>query len=214
MNKRARDIIVASLAIGAAAVGLHLATSGCSQKINLDTYAVVGTVTAEETAKLLGNKGQVLILIRDIGAAKDPSVEAELKAFQQTLKKHPGMSVIMEKIQIPPMQMMALGGGVPPDQLFKALQAHPNLGAVVLFFGFPSLADPQIEALKKTGVKVVAVSSFRPYYRQLLQRQAMHLAIVPRPEPPPADTPPARTVRERFDQENLILTSGNAPQTP
>jgi len=211
---RTKDFIVATLAIGAAVVGIYFVTGGRGQKINLDTYDTVGVVTAEETAKLLDNKGQVLVLTRDLGPVKDPSIEAQLEAFQQTLKKQRGMSVVVEKIKIPPMQMMALGGGVPPDHFFKALQAHANLGAVVLFFGFPALSDPEIETVKKTGVKIVVVSSFRPAYQRLLERQAMHLAIVPRPEAPPPDAPPARTVRERFDRENLILSSGSASRSP
>jgi hypothetical protein len=204
---RTKDLIVATLALGAAAAGVYFATGNRSQKTNLDIYDVVGTVTAEETAKLLGNQGQVLILTRDLGPVKDPSLEAQLEGFQQALKKQRGMSVAVEKIKIPPMQMMALGGGVPPDQFFKALQTHPNLGAVVLFFGFPQLADPEIETLKKTGVKVVVISSLRPGYERLLERQAIHLAIVPRPEPPPEGAPAPRTARERFDRENLILKS-------
>lgn len=211
---RTRDILIACLAIGAAAVVLYFTSGERSQKISLDIYEVLGAVTAEETAKLLGDKGQVLVMARDTGETRFQSVEAELKAFQQTLKRRPGMSVVVERFQIPPMQMMATGGSVPTEQFFRALQMHANLGAVVLFSAFPPLADPEIETLKKTGVKVVVVSSFRPNYEQLLARQAIHLAIVPRPEPPPADAPPARTVRERFDQEHLILTSGNAAKSP
>ena len=90
MDKRTRDIIVATLAVGAAAVALYFALAGRSQKINLDPYDVLGAITAEETAKLLGNKGQVLVMARGTGANKNPSVEAELKAFQQTLKKQKG----------------------------------------------------------------------------------------------------------------------------
>src|ERR1035438_3324323 len=87
MDKRTKDIIVATLAVGAAAVSIYFARAGRSQKINLNTYDVLGAVAAEETAKLLGNKGQVLVMARDTGANKNPSVEAELKAFRQTDRK-------------------------------------------------------------------------------------------------------------------------------
>lgn len=211
---RARDVIVAMLAVGAAAVGVYFAVGGRSQKINLDTYDVVGAVTAEETAKLLGNKGQVLILTRDLGPVNDPSMEAQLEAFQQTLKKHAGMNVTVAKIQIPPMQMMALGGGVPPDQLFKSLQAHPNLAAAVLFLGFPQLADSELDKLKKTGIKFVVVSSLRPGYKRLLERQVIHLVIAPRAGIAPPEGRAPRTIRERFDQENVVFTPSDASQLP
>ncbi len=214
MDKRTRDAVVAIFAVGAAAVSLYFALSGRSPKINLDPYEVLGAVTAEETAKLLGNRGEVLVMARDTGANKNPSVEAELKAFQRTLKQHTGLSVVIEKVQVTPMMMMATGGGVPPDPFFKALETHANVGAVVLFFGFPQLTEPELEALKKSGVKTVVVSSLRPGYKQLLERQAIHLAIVPRSDatPPGAQTP--RTLRERFDQEYMIITPTEAAGLP
>jgi hypothetical protein len=73
--------------------------------------------------------------------------------------------------------------------------------------GLPQLTDSELPALKKFGVRLVVVSSFRPGYQRLMEEQVLHLAIMPRPEPPPADTPAARTVRERFDQEFIILSS-------
>ena len=108
---RIKDLMVAMLAVGAAAVSLYFVFAGRSEKVNVDTYEVLGAVTAEETAKLLGNKGQVLVMARDAGADKNPSVEAELKAFRRTLKKHPGLGAVTEKVQVTPMLLMATGGG-------------------------------------------------------------------------------------------------------
>jgi len=210
MDKRTRDIIVGTLAVGAAAAAVYFALAGRSPKINLDPYAVLGAVTAEETAKLLGNQGQVLALARGTGANKNPSVEAELQAFQQTLKSQKGMSVSTEKIQISPMQMMATGGGAPPEQFLKLLAAHPHLGAVVLFLPFPMLTDAELAGLKASGVKVVVACAPRPGDQQLLEQQAIQLAIVPRSDAPPPGAPAPRTLRERFDQQFLILTPAAA----
>lgn len=204
---RARDFIIATLAIGAAVAGVYFVTRERPSKINLDTYQVLGAVTAEETAKLLGDKGRVLVMARDTGNATFQSLEAELKAFQQTLKKRPGISVVVEKVPIPPMQMMATGGAVPAESFLQALQSHTDLGAVVLFFAFPALSNAQLETLNKSGAKVVVVSSLRPDYQRLLDRKAIYLAVVPRPDQPPEGGPPPRTARERFDQEYMILAA-------
>ena len=214
MGKRTKDFIVGTLAVGAAAVSIYFALAGRSQKINLDPYDVLGAVTAEETAKLLGNKGEVLVMARGAGANKNPSVEAELKAFQKTLKTQKGISVITEMIQVSPNQMMATGGGVPPEQFLQALQTHANLGAIVLFMGFPQLTDSDLEGLKKSGVKVVVACALRPSDRQLIERQAIQLAIAPRSDSPPPGAPAPRTLRERFDQEFLILTPATATRLP
>jgi hypothetical protein len=212
MDKRTRDIAVGSLAVGAAAVSLYLGFGPRGPKLDLDTYEVLGAVTAQETARLLGGQGRVMVMARDTGAARNPSVEAELRAFQQALKKHAGLSLVTERIPVTPMLMMATGGGVPPDRFLKALQARADLGAVVLFFGFPQLAEPELEALKKSGVKTVVVSSLRPGYKQLLERQAIQLAIVPRAGAPPPGAPAARTLRERFDRQFTLLTPAEAAQ--
>lgn len=214
MNKQTKDVMVASLAAGAAAVSLYFAFAGRSPKIDLNSYEVLGAVTAEETAKLLGNKGQVLVMARDTGADKNPSVEAELKAFRQTLKQHAGLSQVTERVLATPMLMMATGGGVPPDQLFKALETHTNVGAVVLFCAVPPLADSESETLKKHGVKTVVVSSFHPDYRRLLEQQVIHLVIVLRPDAPLPGAQPPRTLRERFDQDYIIVTPADAARLP
>jgi len=210
MNKRTRDIVVGSLAAGVAALSLYFTFAGRSPKVDLSPYSVLGAVTAEETAKLLGNKGQVLVIARDTGADKNPSVESELAAFQRTLKKHAGLSQITERFVATPMLMMATGGGVPPDHLAKALEAHAKVSALVLFCGLPPLDDSESEALKKRGVKTVVVSSFRPDYVRLLKQEVIHLAIVPRQEGPPPGTPAPRTLRERFDQDYVIITAAEA----
>jgi hypothetical protein len=214
VNKRTKEILVATLALTAAAVSLYFAFGRSSTSINLGPYEVLGATTAEETAKLVGQKGHVLVIVRDTGANKNPSVEAELEAFQQTLTKHPGLTAIIERVAVTPMLMMSTGGAVPPDQLLKALESHPNLGAVVLFFAFPQLADAQLDAVKKFGAKTVVVSSPCPGYRRALERQAIQLVIAPRPDAPPADAPAPRTIRERFDQEFLILTPAEAAALP
>ncbi len=214
MHNRTKDVIVGSLALGAAAASLYFGFAGRSPKLNLDPYEVLGAVTAEETAKLLADKGLVLVMARGTGADKNPSVEAELNAFQQTLKKHPGLRLVTERVQVTPMLMMATGGGVPPDQFFKVLETHANVGALVLFFGFPALSDAELEALEKYGIKTIVVSSFHPGYKQLLERRAIHLAIVPRQDATQPGSQAPRTLRERFDQDYTIVTPGEAARFP
>src|SRR5438128_6756853 len=214
MDKRTKDVIVVSLALGAAVASLYLGFAGRSPKLNLDPYDVLGAVTAEETAKLLEDKGLVLVIAGDTGADQNPSVEAELNAFQRMLKKHPGLRLVTERVQVTPMLMMATGGGVPPDQLFKVLETHANVGALVLFFGFPPLADPELEALEKFGIKTVVVSSFHPSYKRLLERRAIHLAIVPRQEASQPGSREPRSLRERFDQDYIIVTPVEAARLP
>jgi hypothetical protein len=156
----------------------------------------------------------ILLIVRDTGPSKNPSVEAELKAFQETLKKRPGLSAVTEGIRVTPMMMMGTGGGAPPDQFLKVIQTHANAAAVVLFFGFPRLTDSELETLKQSRVKIVVVSSFRPGYKQLLERQAIHLVVVPRSDAAPPGTQTPRTLRERFDQLYTTFTPADTARLP
>lgn len=205
MTQGIKQTLIAIVAVVAAAISIYVALVGRSPKINLDTYQILGTVTAEETAKLVANKGRVLAVARGSGDATNPSVEAELKAFRDTLKKHRTLEVGIEKVELNPMQMMATGGGIPANLLFKTLDTHPGLGALVLFLGFPPLPDSEVEALRKYGVKIVVVSPFQPDVHRLFELGAIHLAIVPKTGSPET-APPPRKLRERFDQEYAILT--------
>ncbi|MCL4787453.1 MAG: hypothetical protein KJ070_11755 [Verrucomicrobia bacterium] len=214
MNQRTKQITVAIVAVSAAAIALHLALANRPEPINLGTYEVLGAVAAEEAARLVGGQGRVVVVVRDTGPDKNPSVEAELKAFEQTLRKSSGLSAIVERVTVNPMMMMATGGGLPAEELFRLIEKNAKVDAVVLFFGFPPLTDMELAKLKETGAKVIVVSSLRPGYQRLLERQAIHLAIVPRPDPPPADARPAQTVRERFDQEYLILKAEDGSALP
>lgn len=203
---KGRDILLGSLAVLAVVVSLYFIFGNGSQSVNLGTYEVLGAVTAEETAKLINNRGRVLVMARDLG--ENTSTEAELDAFARTLKKHSGVSVITDKVQVAPMDMMATGGSVPPETLFDALEKHSDVAALVLFFAFPQLSDSELDRLKQFKAKTVVVSSLRPEYERLLDEQTVQIAIVPRPDAPETTNPKAGTVRERFDQEFVIVRAG------
>jgi len=203
MKAKHIGVIVLILALGGAVVSLYSGFTRGSPSIDLDPYQIRGAVVAEETAKLLGNQGQVVVVASEM---KSASLEAELKVFSQALKKIPGLSVLPpQRLKLTPMMMTS--GAVPPDELARTLQSHPNLGAVVLYFAFPELADQDLEALKRSGAKFVVVSGYRPGYQRLLERQAIDIAILPRSAALPAmATQKPRTLRERFNQEYVILT--------
>ena len=213
MRKNTLVSIAALLALAAAVASLILSQRG--PKIELGPYQALGAVAAEETVKLLGNKGQIVVITKDSSEFKMPALEAQLRTFTDTLKSKGGVSIAaIEKVKMDPMTAMATGGGIPSDQFLEIMRRLPNIGAVVLFVSFPSLAERDFTALKKSNTKIVVVSGCMPGYKNLLQTQNIHVAIIPRFDDRSETLKKPKTLREWFDQEYLVVTPATAAFLP
>jgi hypothetical protein len=214
MTKEKLVPVLAMLVIAGAVTWIYRSQSG-AQKFDLNPYKALGAGTAEETAKLLGNKSSVVVISADTSEFPNAAVEGQLQSFQDTLQKHQGMSLAATvKFKMTPMERMATGGAVPGDQFLQALQSHPKAGAAVLFCGFPPLDLQDYAMLKQRGIKVVVASGYLADYRKLLESQVIHLAIVPRFETPPAGGKPPTTLRGWFERDFLVITPANAAALP
>ncbi|HOK78768.1 MAG TPA: hypothetical protein PLW35_13750 [Verrucomicrobiota bacterium] len=205
MSIRTRDLVLLGVVVCVAAVSLFLGLGGRSPKIDLGVYEALGAITAEETAKLLQDKAKLILIARDTGPDKNPSLEAQIDAFRQVLKKYRRLSVTVERFIASPMTMMATGGGIPPDQFSQILEKHKDIGTIVVFCPLPPLADSDVALLKSRKTKIVVASSFRPDYSGLMKQGVVEMVIAPKQEPPPSDAPQPRTLRELFDREFVIL---------
>lgn len=205
MNTETRNFVLLGVLVCVAAVSLFLGLRDRAPKIDLGVYEALGAITAEETAKLLQDKARLLLIARDTGSDKNPSLEAQIDAFQQTLKKHRNLSIAVERFVASPMTMMATGGGIPPDQFSQILEKYKDISAIVVFCPLPPLSDSDVASLKNRKARIVVASSFRPDYSGLMKQGVVEMVIAPKPEPPPPDAPQPRTLRELFDREFVIL---------
>ena len=213
MRKNTIVAIAALLALAAALESLYLGQRG--PKIELGPYEALGAVAAEETAKLLGDKGSVVVIAKESGGSKTPALDAQLQAFADTLKIKAGISLAAnEKVKLDPMTAMATGGGIPGDQFLEIMRRHPKVSAVVLFVSFPSLPERDLDALKKSNTRIVVVSGCMPGYKNLLQSQNIHVAIVPRFDNGSEAAKKPKSLREWFDQEYVVVTPATAAFLP
>lgn len=214
MTKKKIGGLIAILAIAGGTAGIYYSQSDASRKFDLNPYNALGAGVAEETAKLLGSKGQVIVIEPDTGEFKNPAVEGQRNAFQKTLKKKGITIATTVKFKLTPMERMATGGAVPRDQFLNVLQGHANTGAIILFCGFPQLTTQDYDTLKQSGAKVVVASGYVPGYRNLLEAQVIHLAIVPQFDRTSTPTKKPQTVLERFESEFVVLTPDNIANFP
>lgn len=214
MTKEKMVPLLAILVIVGAVAWIYRSQSG-TQKFDLNPYQALGAGAAEETAKLLDNKGSLVVISPDTSEFKNAAVEGQLQAFQDTLQKNKAMAIAATvRFKVTPMERMATGGAVPGDQFLQALQSHPNAGAVVLFCGFPPLASQDYSTLKQRGIKVVVASGYAPVYRKLLESQVIHVAIIPQFDAPPTSGKPPTTLRGWFERDFLVITSANTATLP
>jgi hypothetical protein len=206
--------LLAILVIAGAVAWIFRSQSG-PQKFDLDPYRALGVGMAEETSKLLGNQGAVVVICPDLNEFKNVALEGQLQSFQNTLQKNKAMPIAATvNFKLSAMERMATGGAVPRDQFLQVLQSHPKVGAVVLFCAFPPLASEDYAALKKSGIKVVVASGYLPGYRKLLEAQVIHVAIIPQFEPPAPTGQPPKSLREWFERDFLVITPANLATLP
>jgi hypothetical protein len=202
------------VAVGFLVCGLF---AGCSRqpRINLNPYEALGAIAGEETSKLIGHRGEVVLVAVDPGEDRDPVQESELRAFEALLTKSGGARVAKTVlIKQDPMQRMATGGAMPAAELGRLHKDHGTAAAWVFFIPFPVLSPADAARLREQGTKVVVASACLPGYKELLRSKIIHLALVPKrgggPEPAKAPS----TLREWFDAEYLLATPETADSLP
>lgn len=210
MAKKPIQLIVALVAVVAAMGWAYFNSSDSSQKFDLTPYNALGAGAAEETGRLIGNSGAVVVIAPDTSEYKDPVIDGQLAAFEGVLKKS-GMTIAAKaRFKLTAMERMGSGGAVPSGILAAAVRDNPNAAAVVLFCPFPS----DYTGPKSGGPKFIVASGYLPSYRKLLESQTIAAAIVPKFDRSTEASKKKQTLRERFDEEFLVFTHDNLAKLP
>jgi len=218
-GKQSKKLIGSVVAIIVASIILviYFTRSGGGHESTVATapLAALGQVTAEETAKLLENKGRIAVVAH---GPKDcivnPSLAEELKSFQKTIKQQPGIAVVAtETIEQNPDSSSALGLG--GDVFVDLLKKNPDVDAIVSFVGPPVFSDnAQIQELPPKLPKFIAVSLTGVELKPLFQADMVQLAIIRRLGAAPASSPEPKTSRELFDRHYQIITPDDVKLLP
>ncbi|MDD2710959.1 MAG: hypothetical protein PHV34_23525 [Verrucomicrobiae bacterium] len=185
-------------------------------KLDLTPYQTMGEVTAQETSKMLENKGQIVLMTMDLQKQPNVVIDASLKSFQEAIKKT-GVAVKAIEAYSPgtnDMEFMMMES-LPPSFYIRTVEKHSDADALVSFLGAPRLTDEQLRALPQKLPKLVAIASFGPPFeiKKLFEERVLNLAIVPRMTPPDPNKKPS-TPREKFDANFQVVTSADAGSLP
>lgn len=182
-------------------------------RIDFDPYKALGSVTAEEVAKALGGQGRVVLVLPASGPDPDPVMDAQVAAFKSALKTQSQGKIEVSAtvpVAMDPFQRMSTGGAMPADQFQALRRQHADAAGYVFFIGFPALTEAERSGLQGGKTKMMVVSAPLPGYDLLLRDGILEFAIVSRTVAADAAPVEAKTTREIFDREYLLLRSERA----
>jgi len=162
---------------------------------------------ADETAKLLGNKGQVAIIVnQEFGAFPIPYLDIEMQVFTNALKQKGITLAEIEKVE-----MQKVGLARPQEAFLAAIEKQKNVDAIVSVVGFPMGPNQNPGDFRKYKPGFIVVAPYEPGLKRLLQDAIIRLAILPRfASPPTRDAPPAQA----FDGGFELFTPQDAARLP
>jgi len=225
MNKKTGIILV--LAAALIAIGATIYFKRGSKGDVLKPFQALGTVAAQQTAKLLDDQGLIVLVVPDFAGTPNPSFDAQMSAFKSEIQKHPGINIIGTetiRIGLPEtagksktlkfIEPSATRGpiGPQPGQLGELVANYSTAKAIVYFVDLPDLNSGDVAALKQQGTKLIAVSDWRPTYKSLFADNLLQLSLVPRPQPETGKKP--RNMKDWFDQSYEVVTADNAASLP
>lgn len=213
MGNKGTLAVVVLLALIAGAILFLVGEYQGGPKINLRPYQALGAVAAEETAKLLGNRGTVVVIAEDFGQYNMAWVKVQMSAFQSTLKKS-GIRLAKSEKVIDPQLSGGQGQAFTAELLLQLIRNSPQISGVVIFAALPHLNEKDLIQLREHGKKIVVVSKSAVGYRTLLESGMIHVVIVARPEALVPSEKKPRTPRELIDEEYVVVTSANLSDLP
>jgi len=174
-------------------------------------FQAYSQVTAQEISRLLGGRGDVVVLIWGPPSddASNPEGLPDVRAISAALQKD-GLHVLAKE-SVPPVR--SGHGLVWTAENYRSVQEHyPQAAALVSFVGSPQLSAEDIRALpsprpKLVVVRLAEVETAKP----LLQQGVLDGAVLPQTGAPPSNHQP-KTAREWFDKYYLFATPANVGQ--
>lgn len=194
-------LVVASVAVIALSVRSLFQGEGSSAVPARDgqVFEACGQALAEETARLLANRGRVVIIAAQAGPVPSPVHEAYLRGFKEALKAQPGLILTATEAVIP------TEAGCPADAYLNVLKKHPTIDAVVSFAGPPVFRGADFKSLPARRPKLVVLGGGREITRSLMSQKLLDASFVPRRHTKSAPAQ-AQAAREQFDQLYQVVT--------
>ncbi len=183
-GRRTRLIVFSIVGILGGSISLFFTLRTRPSTVSVAPFAALGEVTAQETAKLLGNKGRIVVVRRDTSQYPAPEFEEQLKAFQRTIKQQSDLTLAAtETAQLD--TDITTDGRLRSDFYLNLLQKYPDAAAIVSLVG-PARPERSTDRGPAQKIpKFIAVSLRDAPLNRLFLSGVIQVAIVKRTGPAP-----------------------------
>ncbi len=215
-KKKKPVTVIAMILITLSLASLFITMRDRPPVMDVSLDLAIGEGMAEETAKFLGNRGQIVVIRRDSQDVKLPGMEAQMNAFQKTLSKKGGIKIVgVETLNMPVAHSRSPSPLAPPMIFSAAMfsmipEKYPNVSAIVSFVGVPFLTDEEIAGLGQNIPKVIVLTDMHPSLKKLFEEGVVQLAILRHFGTDLKDSKKPRTPRELFNQLYTVVTKETA----
>lgn len=206
MTPQNRQVSIALAAIVViAATGFWIYKKNFAEPVHqptLKTHTALGEVLAEETTRLVGPAGQIVVITLEDGQSSE--LDTYYEAFKDGLKKS-SIKIMRTDTINDTSGKYGPGNGMSGRRFVRAVTKYPEAGAVVSLVGLPDADEEELKELEGKSVpKVIAFARHSKDLDKLLKKRWVQVAIIPRVQSRQSASKP-KTPREWFDSQFDIV---------
>ncbi len=213
MAPRTKNIllaVVSLLAIAASSAWIYYYQFK-APKHDVGLHQRIGEIMAEQTAKVIGTKGRLVLVT--IPTGPEPELRTQLDAFRRRLKALGDYDLKEHELDTKDQAKYSLGAGLSGRRFVRTVKNNPKADGIVSFIGAPRLSDDELTGLSKVP-KFIAETRSPDHLPKLFQKQIIQVAIVSRFVFPAPDARPPKTPQQWFDKRYQIVTADTVKAIP
>jgi hypothetical protein len=161
-------------------------------------YQEAGAVMAEETAKLIGKQGKIVVVTSTDQTARAGSLDSMLTGLRKSLRQLGRYEIVATEMVDNPSETDP-GVYFTLDVLNKIMTQHPDVAAIVSLAAAPQLKAEDLKHLPATMPKIVVLGLPAVNLKPMLAANIIQAAIVPQAGLVPGHPAPAKTEHPSFD---------------
>jgi hypothetical protein len=178
---------------------------------NVALHQRIGEIMAEQTAKIVGAKGRLVIIT--IPRGSEPELKTQLDAFYRKLKTLGHYDVKEHEMDTKDQPKYGLGAGLSGRRFVRTVKNNPKADAIVSFVGAPKMGDDEVAELTQPP-KFIAETKSPDHLPKLFEKNLIQVAVASRfifPAPGPQKP---KTPQELFEKRYQIVVAESLRELP